>query len=352
MRTRAVAVLACVAVLTGVATIAVASSSHHAVRGTFYGKLATGGDPDAQGNSQTKAGLGPASYDAYLAAEEAYPAAAVSPATAARAEQTFDAIAAQGGNSQGNGPQWQQLGPTQNGTQPGVTAFSGATNNTASRITALVVSPDCGRSNGNSQGNDNNQGNGNTCRVWAGASGGGIWRTDNALGTNPTWTQTNPSALDETSVGVLTLDPTDKTANTVYLGTGEANRCSSGCEAGAGIYKSTNGGNTWKKLSDTCVSNATYSCATPGTDSFLGRGISSIVIDPSNAKHILVGSALAVRGLSHVIGAGGTRRVEPGANEPGLYESFDGGQTFTEVRNGAKPDVIAESGAQGSYGVN
>src|SRR5215472_11128785 len=163
MRTRAVAVLACVAVLTGIATIAAAFSTHHAVRGTFYGKLATGGDPDAQGaNSQAKAGLGPASYDAYLAAAEAYPAAAISPATAASAENTFAAIAAQGGNSQGNGPQWQQVGPTQNGTQPGVTAFSGATNNTASRITALVVSPDCGKgNNGNSQGNDNNQGNDN-----------------------------------------------------------------------------------------------------------------------------------------------------------------------------------------------
>lgn len=353
MRTRAVAVLACVAVLTGIATIAAAFSTHHAVRGAFYGKLATGGDPDAQGaNSQAKAGLGPASYDAYLAAEQAYPAAAISPATAARAENTFDAIAAQGGNSQGNGPQWKQVGPTQNATQPGVTAFSGATNNTASRITALVVSPDCGKgNNGNGQGNDNGQDNGNTCRVWVGASGGGIWRTDNALAGNPTWAQSNPAGLDETSVGVLTLDPTDKKGNTVYLGTGEANRCSSGCEAGAGIYKSTNGGNTWTKLGDSCVSNATYACATPGTDAFLGRGISSIVIDPTNKNHILVGSALAVRGLSHVIGAGGTTRVEPGANEPGLYESFDGGATFTEVWDGAKPDA-ATIPTQPSFGVN
>ncbi len=137
---------------------------------------------------------------------------------------------------------------------------------------------------------------------------------------------------------MLAFDPTDKKSKTIYLGTGEGNRCSSGCEAGVGIYKSTNGGDKWTKLADTCVDNATYHCATPGKDAFLGRGINSIVVDPSNANHIFVGSAQAVRGLSHVIGAGGTVRVEPGANEPGLYESTDGGNTFTEVWDGAKPD--------------
>ena len=73
---------------------------------------------------------------------------------------------------------------------------------------------------------------------------------------------------------------------------------------------------------------------TPGKDAFLGRGINGIVIDPRNKNHIFVGSAQAVRGLSHMIGNGGTTRLEPGANQPGLYESTDGGQTFTEVWNG------------------
>jgi hypothetical protein len=172
---------------------------------------------------------------------------------------------------------------------------------------------------------------GNVC-----ASGGGVWRTDNALANDPDWKQLHPGDLDQTSVGTLTLDPTDKTGSTLYLGTGEANRCSSGCEAGVGIYKSTDNGEHWAKLDDKCVSNATYSCAVPGNDAFLGRGISSIVIDPRNANHIFVGSAQGVRGLSHVIGNGGTTRLEPGANAPGLYESTDGGATFTEVWNGTK----------------
>ena len=40
-----------------------------------------------------------------------------------------------------------------------------------------------------------------------------------------------------------------------------------------------------------------------------------------------------------MIGAGGTSRFEPGANEPGVYESIDGGATFKEVWDGAKPDA-------------
>ena len=58
------------------------------------------------------------------------------------------------------------------------------------------------------------------------------------------------------------------------------------------------------------------------------------MIDPTDSSHIFVGSAQGVRGLSHVIGNGGQVRLEPDANQPGLYESTDGGATFTEVWNG------------------
>jgi hypothetical protein len=288
-----------------------------------------GSDPDSVVNTP---GLGPNTFDAYMAAERAYPATALPPAIIDRAAATFEAIAKKG-DPKADGRQWKFYGPRVNATQPGVTAFSGATNNTASRTTALVVDPNCGVKKG--------------CRVWAGVSGGGIWRTENALASNPEWKQMNPEGLDQNSVGTLTLDPSDKKGNTLYLGTGEPNRCSSGCEAGVGVYKTTDGGEQWKKLADACVSNATYSCVNPGKDAFLGRGIRSIVIDPNNKNHIFVGSAQAVRGLSHVIGNGGTTRLAPGANEPGLYESTDGGATFTEVWNGNKPDPGPQS-----FGIN
>jgi hypothetical protein len=169
------------------------------------------------------------------------------------------------------------------------------------------------------------------CRLWVATAGGGVWRTNDALAASPSWTWLT-GVLDLNSVGALVADPNNP--NTLYVGTGEGNRCSSGCEAGVGIYKTTNGGNSWTKLPDACVSNATYSCANSG-DAFLGRGINQIVVDPTNPNHLFVGSALGVRGLSHTVGVGAeTQRFEPGANPVGVYESTDGGQTFTEVWNG------------------
>jgi len=287
----------------------------------FVGKFA-GGDPD-QMTSATTPGEGPVGgWEAYLAASRTYPADVIPPAVVANAKATFEQIAAgdaKSGDPGAKGHKWNFYGPTQGAVQPGVTSFSGATNVTASRVTALLVDPNCGAAQ---------------CRIWVGVSGGGVWRTDNALANDPNWKQLHPGDLDQTSVGTLSLDPTDKTGSTLYLGTGEGNRCSSGCEAGVGIYKSTDSGEHWTKLDDACVDNATYTCVNSGKDAFLGRGINSIVIDPRNANHIFVGSALGVRGLSHVIGNGGTTRLEPGANAPGLYESTDGGATFTEVWNG------------------
>ena len=47
------------------------------------------------------------------------------------------------------------------------------------------------------------------------------------------------------AAGAVTIDRNDPTGNTIYVGTGEANICGSGCVAGVGLYKSTNGGVTW-----------------------------------------------------------------------------------------------------------
>jgi hypothetical protein len=333
MRGRTYGIIGGVAAISAIAWIALAVSTGGTARPHFYISKFASGEREAQaGSPQAKVGEGPLDgFDAYQAAARTYPANVIPPAVAAKAETTFERIAAKDaktGDPGAKGHQWKLYGPKTDATQPGVTAFSGATNSTASRLTALVVSPDCTAKH---------------CRVWTGASGGGIWRADNALANDPDWHLLRPNDLDQNSVGTLTLS-----GGTLYLGTGEANRCSSGCEAGVGIYKSTDGGDHWQKLDDKCVSNATYTCAKPGNDAFLGRGINSIVIDPRNSNHILVGSALGVRGLSHVIGAAGeTQRFEPGANEPGVYESTDGGATFTEVWNGTKPD----GGGTFSFGI-
>jgi hypothetical protein len=287
-------------------------------------------------SKETTAGEGPVGgYEAYVSASRTYPANTISPSIVAREKATFGRIAKRDLRLRkslrarhvrsflANGPKWHLYGPRRYAVQPGVTAFNGATNVTASRTVSLVADPDCTATH---------------CRVWAGTAGGGVWRTNNVEAADPVWTQVGPKDLAQNSVGELVLDPSDKHHDTLYLATGEGNRCSSGCEAGVGIYRSKDAGGHWTKLADKCVSNATYSCVNPGKDAFLGRGINAIVIDPRDSDHIFVGSAQAVRGLSHTIGNGGTTRLEPGANQPGLYESTDGGKTFTEVWNGNNPN--------------
>ena len=242
------------------------------------------GDPDAVLRSaRTILGEDPVGrYEAYKSAARTYPADVIPPSMVQNAKNTFLKIATQGDPKNNNF--WLSYGPLQNSIQPGVLSFSGATNTTASRDPVLVIAPTCVPGN---------------CRLWVGTSGGGVWRTDDALAADPSWTYLT-GGIAQNSVGALTAAPSDPTGNTLYLGTGEANRCSSGCEAGVGIYKTTDGGNNWTKLADTCVSNATYTCVSPGTDAFLGRSVGKILVDPTDPNHIYAASALG--GRRHDVG--------------------------------------------------
>src|SRR4030095_16876820 len=118
--------------------------------------------------------------------------------------------------------------------------------------------------------------------------------------------------------------------------------------AGLGIWKSTDGGDTWTKLASqvtnltttSCgASNATGACVLPvsnGTytgDAFAGRSISSIVVDPTNPNLLYVSSTRGVRGVSSVTGGAITNPPTP--RPPfGLFKSTDGGATFSFIWDG------------------
>ena len=186
---------------------------------------------------------------------------------------------------------------------PDVLTFSGASYTTSGRITALALAPNCGQGH---------------CYLYLAAAGGGVWRTDKALHTNPSqkWEFISGSFATN-AIGTLTIDPTDPSGNTIYAGTGEPN-ASADSEAGFGIYKSTNGGNTWTHLvAHTDVptgSGVDCICAVGhggmrtapaySGPAFDGRAISSIIIDPNNPNTIYVGSVRAARGISSVSSGG------------------------------------------------
>lgn len=219
------------------------------------------------------------------------------------AGQSFDNLNQETDQNNRRQGTWSLLGPT-NALQPGVLAFTGAPSVTSGRITSLAIGPRCTVS---------------SCRLYVGAAGGGIWRTSNALAANPTWRSIS-NGLTTNAIGTIVIDPTDRSGQTLYVGTGEPN-ASGDSEAGLGLFKSTNGGNSWELVSGSFAISKS-------------RAISSVVIDPRNAKVIYIGTTRAVRGISSVAGGSGT--TDPnGQPAVGLYQTTDGGETWSLIWNGA-----------------
>src|SRR6476469_3609110 len=192
---------------------------------------------------------------------------------------------------------WQEAGPFTPNVPARVT-YTGRASQDSGRVTAEAIDPNCGTT-------------GHGCRVWVGAAGGGIWRSDNALAATPTWSPKS-DGIPSNAVGSLTVDPNDPSGNTIYVGTGEPNG-SGDSEAGVGLYKTTNGGDSWTLVS------GSY-------DVSHDRSIGTVLVDPANANHLFIGTDVARHGSSS---ANGGRRTPPNAPTLGVYESTDGGATFT-----------------------
>jgi len=133
---------------------------------------------------------------------------------------------------------------------------------------------------------------GDQATFYFGAVGGGVWKTTNA---GVTWKPIfDHQAV--ASIGAIAVAPSDP--QIIYVGTGESD-IRSNLSSGDGVYRSTDGGESWKNvgLRDT-------------------RQISRIVIDPRNANIVYVGA------LGHAYGPNPDR---------GVYKSTDGGEHWTKV---------------------
>lgn len=168
-----------------------------------------------------------------------------------------------------------------------------------------------------------------SCRMWITPAGGGVWRTDRALSVKPQWKYLG-GPLGINAAGSITIDGNDKSGNTLYLGTGEAN-ASADSTAGVGVYRTTNGGETW--------------VGPLGKAELGGKGIGEIVIKPGDPNTIFAATTRAIRGNSSTGGAA----TVAGAAKAGLYRSTDRGQTWQFLHNGSadpakctgSPDEIA-----------
>jgi hypothetical protein len=210
------------------------------------------------------------------------------------------AIAARGvGKGKNSTTSWFSLGPT-NAVYPQFLNRHGSQYNTSGRITALEISPDC---------------TAQSCTLWVGAAGGGVWRTNKALSGNANWVNVSDGYFASGAIGALTYDGAH---HTLYAGTGE-DAAAGDAEAGVGVYKSTDGGDTWTPLG--------------GNTNFLNRAIRQIAVDPNDptGNTIYVADGRGVHGISSTT-AGAVSQIPPGTPGIGVWKSADGGATFTLLR--------------------
>lgn len=285
------------------------------------------GDPDSRFEDDSVMRPGPEEGGPWaLAAEKyairAYPAIDIPFTLTQRAIESWQEFSLRQQSTMSLNPanpflNWKLIGPSI-ATFPAPLTFSGANYITSGRVTGLAVKPGC---------------NATTCRVWMAAAGGGIWRTDNALASTPTWTFISQTFATN-AIGTIIYDAPN---NALYAGTGEPN-VSVDSAAGLGIYKSTDGGNTWTLLASnigpiTTTSPGTGANGTYTGNAFAGRSIFDIAVDPTNPSHLFVSSGRGTRGIASVT-AGGTTNPPTPRPPFGLFESTDGGANFTFIWDG------------------
>lgn len=137
----------------------------------------------------------------------------------------------------------------------------------------------------------------NSSEYYLAVASGGVWKTSNA---GNTYTPIFDS-YGSYSIGCITIDPNNH--NVLWLGSGENNNQRS-VAYGDGIYKSEDGGKSWKNLG---LKNSEH--------------IHKIIVHPHNSDIVYV----AVNGP--LWSAGGDR---------GVYKTEDGGKTWTNIKSVSK----------------
>jgi len=195
-------------------------------------------------------------------------------------------------------------------------------------------------------------GDGNT--VYAGTVNGGIWKSTNALSANPIWIPLTDQQLPALSIESLAISPLD--ANTIFGGTGSTSADAFDGNPGYGVVKSTNGGTTWTVLAGATfafrgIASIVPTAATTGSGQVV---LAATLFDGGGLYRSTDGGVTFARlsgngvsglpdgGVSNIVGDPGVPgRFYAGvpanflfSGMPGVYKSEDSGASWVPVNTG------------------
>ncbi|MBI5020199.1 MAG: sialidase [Ignavibacteriales bacterium] len=132
--------------------------------------------------------------------------------------------------------------------------------------------------------------------LYVGSASGGVWKSVNGGTTYKPVFDKQPVQ----SIGAVTIDPTN--SKVIWVGTGES-WVRNSVSIGDGVYKSTDGGENWTNM---------------GLKE--SERIAKILVDPTDANVVYVAA---------------TGKLWSDSDERGVYKTTDGGKTWTKILKGA-----------------
>jgi len=196
-----------------------------------------------------------------------------------------------------------------------------------------------------------------------GATGGGVWKTTDD---GESWHNVSDGDFEVAAIGAINVAPSDP--NVVYVGTGSAS-LRGNIQIGNGVYKSTNGGDTWTHvgLEETGIigkmavhpkdPDVAYAAAvgqpfgdneqrgvfrtTDGGETWNkvlyisdSTGVVDVRVNPKNPREIYAGAWTAERKPWTLIS---------GSEEGGIFKSTDGGDTWQELEHGLPDGLVGKT---------
>lgn len=226
-----------------------------------------------------------------------------------RAKEHIDEMRARNSDRDGGIWGWEWLGP----------------GNIGGRIRAIVIHPT------------------QTNRMWIGSVAGGIWRS---LDGGASWSPVN-DFLPNLSISQIVLDPTNP--NIMYASTGEGFG-NSDALPGAGIFKSTDGGDHWSQLPATANVNfewvndlAHHPLHSDTIYAVTGKTLGNIYRSTNGGTTWTSLESLSTRGTDVKVSREDSQRILVGCNND-VYYSFNGGWSFTNETTGATDKLPNDPG--------